>query len=447
MTTFSTNSEQGVLASLIEDGSLIPNISFLCEEDFYHRHHRVIFKLIMDGYSKGQIIDLPIMMDIVPEEAGGIAYVADLFKNNSTTRYLTHYARKVLEMSLKRQAIDEYSNAIESMNGDCDYIEQVATTSQAIDKSICRLSVGDVLKVEELINQSMDEMEKSLSTVRVGISSGIPEIDERLGYQNLAVGEITFIGAQSKNGKTLYGNTIAARADLLEDECCHIFSIEMPALGMFNGVVSAMSGVPSNFYARQDYYHKTFPERYTEWMANWGKAAQELNRSQRVTIDGKKDVNMQYIVSEMRKQHQLMSAKGKKLKLVIVDHLHRISFDTSHKQMTYAMGDDVRMLKNTASELGISVILLGQLKEDCKDREPTAFDILDTARVRHEIQAFIGTRIFRDKGKVYFGIYSDAHRYADHETVFQAGYMRLMAGVLRTLPDEDKYWNPNNNEE
>ena len=113
-------------------------------------------------------------------------------------------------------------------------------------------------------------------------------LDERLGYQMLAVGEITIIGAPSKNGKTLFANTIAARCELLDEECAHIFSIEMPALGMFNGIVSAMSGVPANFYARQQYYSRTVPDKYDEWMARWGKAAHELKESGKITIDGRK---------------------------------------------------------------------------------------------------------------------------------------------------------------
>ena len=83
--------------------------------------------------------------------------------------------------------------------------------------------------VQTLIEQSADEMEKSLMDARTGISTGIQEVDERLGYQMLAVGEITIIGAPSKNGKTLFANTIAARCELLDEECAHIFRIEMPA--------------------------------------------------------------------------------------------------------------------------------------------------------------------------------------------------------------------------
>lgn len=444
---FSNEAEVAVIASVLEDPNAMAKVSFLTSEDFFRLPHRLIFKLIESEFKKGNTFDLFSIGDRVTDEMGGVAYLADIMKNNSTTVNVIAYARRVVDMAIRRKAIESYGDAIQNLTDrNLDLVDEIAKASSLVDKSLSRLSTGDVLTVEQLIDKSVDEMESSLKDARLGISTGIHEIDCRLGYQNLAVGEITYLGAQSKNGKTLFGNTIAARSDLLENECCHIFSIEMPAIRMFNGVVSAISGVPSDFYARQSYYSKVMSGKYNEWMAKWGKAAQEINSSGRITIDDQKDVTMTYICAEMRKQSQLLNNKGKVLRLVIIDHLHRISFNTKEKPMTYAMGDDVRMLKNTAAELGIAVLLLGQLNENCKDRNPTAFDILDTSRVRHEIQAFIGSRIFRESGGTYFGIYSDAHRYADHETDFSTGYMKMQGGVIRSLQKGETF-SPNTTNE
>lgn len=440
--TYSNESEVAVIASVLEDSSCMSKISFLTHEDFYINANKLLYKLIESDFKKGSDVDLYSIGDRVTDEMGGIAYLADIVKNNATPRNVVSYAKRVVDMAIRRKTVAAYSEAIDSLQDpNQELLDNISKVSDKVDSGLSRLAIGDVFTIDTLINKTIQEMDLSLQEARLGISSGIEEVDIRLGYKMLAVGEITYLGAQSKNGKTLFANTIAARCDLQEDECCHIFSIEMPAIGMFNGVVSAMSGVPSNFYARQNYYQKVLADRYTEWMSKWGMAAQELNQSDKVTIDDRKDVTMSYVCAEMRKHCQLMENKGKKLKLVIIDHLHRISFDTSTKSMTYAMGDDVRMLKNTAAELGIAVLLLGQLNEGCKDRDPTAFDILDTARVRHEIQAFIGTRIFRQNGGTYFGVYSDAHRYADHETRFDAGYMKLIGGVLKSL-GEGEYFTP-----
>lgn len=440
---FSMDSEMAVISSLIEDWTLLSKIEFLKPSDFYMRPHRLMFELFLEESQKGDAFDLALLSDKVTEDMGGMSYFAEMVKNNSTTRNIVSYARKVVDMAIRRDSIAAFQEGIQKLSDTrSSFVDEVNETSKKVDESICRLNVSDSLDVDSLIEQSANEMEKSLMDARTGISSGIQEVDERLGYQLLAIGEVTILGAASKNGKTLFANTIAARCELLEGECAHIFSIEMPALGMFNGIVSAMSGVPANFYARQSYYSKVMHDKYDEWMARWGKAAHELRESGKIKIDGRKDVTMAYICAEMRKQSQLAQNEGKKLRLVFIDHAHRISYDCSKKSMTYAMGDDVRMLKNTAADLGIAVVLLCQLNENSKDRDPTSYDILDTSRIRHEMQAFIGLRLFRDNGCTYFGVYGHDPRFADHETKFHPAYMQMVGGVIKSLPDHNKHWTP-----
>ena len=444
---FSREAEMAVIASIIEDCELMSRIEFLNADDFYLRPHRLLFELFTMEMKKGEAFDQSLLSDKVTEEMGGLAYLADMVRNNSSKKNMVSYARKVVQLAIRRKTIEAYQKGIQELiDTNTNYMDEINKTSSAVDSSVCRLNVNDTLDVQTLIEQSADEMEKSLMDARTGISTGIQEVDERLGYQMLAVGEITIIGAPSKNGKTLFANTIAARCELLDEECAHIFSIEMPALGMFNGIVSAMSGVPANFYARQQYYSRTVPDKYDEWMARWGKAAHELKESGKITIDGRKDVTMAYICSEMRKHAQLAQNKGKKLRVVFIDHAHRITYDCSQKPMTYAMGDDARMLKNTAADLGIAVVLLCQLNENSKDRNPTSYDILDTSRIRHEMQAFIGLRLYREESNTYFGIFGHDPRFADHETKFHPAYMQMVGGVIKSLPEHNKNWTPKESE-
>jgi replicative DNA helicase len=440
---YSQESEMAVIGSLLEDCSLLGRIEFLSSDDFYMLPHRLIFNIFLEEHAKGNSFDLNLISDKITDDMGGTGYFVDIWKQKRSVANVVSYARKVVDLSIRRKSMAAYQKGIEDLaNTNTNFVDEINKIAGEVDKSVCRLNQNDSLDVDTLIDQSVDEMEKSLLEVRTGISSGIPEVDERLGYQMLAIGEVTIVGAPSKNGKTLFANTIAARCDLLEGESAHIFSIEMPALGMFNGIVSAIAGVPSNFYVRQAYYSKALPGKYDEWMAKWGAAAQELREKSKITIDGRKDVTMQYICSEMRKQSQLAQNNGKKLRIVFIDHAHRISYDCSKKPMTYAMGDDVRMLKNTASDLGIAVVLLCQLNENSKDRDPTSYDILDTSRIRHEMQAFIGLRLFRESGGTYFGVYGHDPRYADHETKFHPAYMWMDNGVVKSLPEHNKHWTP-----
>lgn len=443
---WSSSAEQAVITAIADNQDRLEDISFLKSKDFYHRVHQQVFEMMQDMRNKGEFFDTAIIAGKFSEDMGGMSYFADMMKTRSSHINYIAYARQVLEFAVRRNSMDKYSDAIARLRDNNETsLDVISDVDESVTVDIARLSSGNYLTIDDLINHSLECMDHSSTELSRGISTGIPEIDKQLGYRLMAYGEITAFGALSKNGKTLFANTVLARAELKENEVAKVFSVEMPAVGMFNAIISAKTGVPSNFYDRQAFYLQKYPELYDSWIAKWGIAAQEIRDNGKVTIDDKKECNVDYIVAEIRKHHSLLANKGKKLRLVMIDHFHRLDFDCSKKSMTYVMGDDAKKLKNVAAELDLSIGLLVQLKEDCKDRTPTAYDILDTSRLRHEIQCFIGFKMYRDNGGTYFGISSDTHRYADNETVFDTQYVKLAAGVIRSL-GEGEHFNPSQNQ-
>ncbi|MCP4798583.1 MAG: hypothetical protein GY893_01375, partial [bacterium] len=173
----------------------------------------------------------------------------------------------------------------------------------------------------------------------------------------------------------------------------------------------------------------------------------ELNNTNRITIDGKKQVDADYICANMKKQFAIHRNNGKRLRLVVIDHIHRMEYKTNGQPLTYAIRDSVRKIKNTAAELDVAVVALVQLNNSAEGKDPTSFHILDSSSVRHEMQAFIGTRLFREDGATYFGIYGDSQRYGDMDTQIQPAYMKLMGGVLKPLGEHEKYWQPKKTDE
>lgn len=434
------DSEQSVIGSILIDNEAFEKVSFLEADDFYARQHAIIFKKICEMMEKGIAADLITLSERFNDEEleslGGFAYISELALNTPSSRNVVHYADIVKDISNRRKVVISMQEAMgkladmqESTVGTISELEDV------LDRAIISAADSDVLGIDDLIGLTMDEMEFSMSNNRTGLASGVLEIDERLGYKYLAFGEVTALGALSKNGKTLMANTILARANYLENETAHVFSIEMPAIGMFNGIVSAMSGVPNNFYARQDFYHQMYGREFDIMVSRWGEAAQELNKTNRITIDSKKQVDADYICSNMKKQFAIHRNNGKRLRLIVIDHIHRMEYETNGQPLTYAIRDAMRKIKNTAAELDVAVLALCQLNNVADGKDPTSFHILDSSSVRHEMQAFIGTRIFRQGGGTYFGVYGDSQRYGDMDTKIKPEYMKLQGGVLRSLAE------------
>lgn len=446
------DAEQSVIGSILIDNESFDKVSFLSVDDFYAGHHKLIFKKIIELIDSGVSIDPITMADRFNDDdldrIGGGAYLVDLYKNTPTARNVVSYADIVKDMSNRRKVFASMQEAMEKLNDVHEStVSTIASLEDVLDKTLVSAADSDILTVDELIELTMDEMDRSAVNTRTGLSSGIKEIDDRLGYKLLAFGEVTALGGLSKNGKTLTANTILARAGYQDGETAHVFSIEMPAVGMFNGIVSAMSGVPNNFYARQDFYHKMYgTDEYQKMVNRWGAAAQELNQSNRITIDSKKQVDADYICSNMKKQFSIHRNNGKRLRLVVIDHVHRMEYKTNGQPLTYAIRDSMRKIKNTAAELDIAVVALCQLNNSADGKDPTSFHILDSSSVRHEMQAFIGTRLFRQDGGTFFGIYGDSQRYGDMDTQIKPAYMKLTGGVLRSL-GEGEYFTPNQDEE
>lgn len=446
------DAEQSVIGSILIDNDSFDKVLFLSAEDFFSRHHVVIYKKIVEMMDNGMAVDPVTISEAFNDDdlsdVGGIAYLADIWKNTPTEKNVVSYADIVKDMSNRRKVVISMQNAMEKLNDVREStVGTIAELEETLDKTLVSAADSDILTVDELIEMTMDEMDRSAVNSRTGLSSGIKEIDDRLGYKLLAFGEVTALGGLSKNGKTLTANTILARAEYQDSETAHVFSIEMPAIGMFNGIVSAMSGVPNNFYARQDFYHKMYgTDEYQKMVNRWGAAAQELNNSNRITIDSKKQVDADYICSNMKKQFAIHRNNGKRLRLVVIDHIHRMEYKTNGQPLTYAIRDAMRKIKNTAAELDIAVVALCQLNNSADGKDPTSFHILDSSSVRHEMQAFIGTRLFRQDGATFFGIYGDSQRYGDMDTQSTPAYMKLTGGVLRSL-GEGEYFTPQPAEE
>ncbi len=446
------DAEQSVIGSILIDNEAFGKVSFIESEDFYSRQHAVIYTKICEMMDAGESVDFLTLSnkfnDDDLESIGGFAYLADLAKQTPSARNVVSYADIVKDMAGRRKALESMDRAKERLldvRESC--VDAITELEDELDKTIISSAQSDVLDVDQMIGMTISEMELSMANNRTGLSSGIQEIDERLGYKLLAFGEVTALGALSKNGKTLTANTILARAGYEENETAHVFSIEMPVVGMFNGIVSAMSGVPNNFYARQSFYQEVYGSEFNSIAARWGASAQELNNTNRITIDGKKQVDADYICANMKKQFAIHRNNGKRLRLVVIDHLHRMEYKTNGQPLTYAIRDSVRKIKNTAAELDVAVVALVQLNNSAEGKDPTSFHILDSSSVRHEMQAFIGTRLFREDGATYFGIYGDSQRYGDMDTQIKPAYMKLMGGVLKPLGEHEKHWQPKKTDE
>lgn len=222
------DAEQSVIGAAIIDNESFSKISFIEPKDFYAPQHKQIFSKISEMLKSGKVVDLITLAESFNDDdlecVGGFSYLAEIVKNTPSVRNVVAYADIVKDMSNRRKVVESMNVAIEKL---CNLSEGTVSTitelESVLDKTLVSAADSDILTVDDLIGMTVDEMEASMMSNRTGLSTGIDEIDERLGYKYLAFGEVTALGALSKNGKTLTANTILARAKYEENETAHVF--------------------------------------------------------------------------------------------------------------------------------------------------------------------------------------------------------------------------------
>ena len=99
---FSQEAEMAVIATLIEDCSLISKIDFLSADDFYMMPHRLMYEMFIEESKKGEFFDINLIADKITDEMGGIAYFVDIGKTKNAKGAIISYARKVVDMAIRR---------------------------------------------------------------------------------------------------------------------------------------------------------------------------------------------------------------------------------------------------------------------------------------------------------------------------------------------------------
>ena len=103
--------EKAVLgAILIENEAINTVLEIINENDFYRETHKVIFKAMLELYSKNEAIDLIPTVNTLKnnkqlEDVGGVAYVTALGTVISTAANVKYHANIVYEKAIQRRLI------------------------------------------------------------------------------------------------------------------------------------------------------------------------------------------------------------------------------------------------------------------------------------------------------------------------------------------------------
>jgi len=206
--------EQAVLGSIIIDNStFLKAQDCLKAEDFYVHKHRLIFETIERQIGQGEPIDLLTLPESLRkqdelENVGGYAYLVSLINDLITSASVSHYAKIVHKLSLRRKAMALGQNIMAISRENTLEIEEMISSimNQVFSLGSGSLNNGPATLKEGLKYLFQEFIDKKAES---GIKTYFVDLDKKIGV--LTNNSIVTIVGFTGEGKTAFMDSLILR--------------------------------------------------------------------------------------------------------------------------------------------------------------------------------------------------------------------------------------------
>ena len=386
--------ERACLGSMLLDKEAIEiAIDLLNHEDFYSEQHRIMYKALLELYSRSTPVDIVTLTDYLRgtgelDNAGGVGYVSALLDEVPTSANIEYYAKIVEQKSLLRKLIRASSGVISlSYNTEKDAYEIVDEAEKLIFDVTERKGVRGYFSMNEVIKDSITAIEKLFhrGDNYTGIPSGFKELDDLTsGFQK---SEFIVIAARPSVGKTALALNIAQNVAINQRLTVAIFSLEMSKEALTQRLLCSEARIDSQRLRKGLL-------RTEEW-GPLTTAAGKLSEAN-IFVDETPGISDMQLRAKARR---IQSRHG--LDMVIVDYLQLMTSIRKKEGRTQEISEISRSLKALARELNIPVIALSQLSRAVETRGRDKRPILSDPRESGAIEQDADVVIFLYRDELY----------------------------------------------
>lgn len=362
----SADAEKGLLGSiLISPGRTLD----LCAERrvtaewFTDPAHGRIFNLACRMHDERRPIDLISVTQELEDrnllkQVGGPGAVTDLFtfvpSAGNAPYYLQILAEK-LQLRIAIEVADAILHAARSLDGDISNIAQAGLLKIAGMSE----SSAATKHIRDIMMRRLDYYEQIAKTgARLeGIPTGITPLDR--ATRGLRPGNVIVIAAQTKGGKTTLALNFAQNA-ADSGYGVGIFSLEMSEGELADALLAIKSGVDLSATSEEGMSQRD--------MKAIVRAAGLIAESEIYVRDESVLTPAQFRAAARK----LCVEKG--CKLLVVDYLQLMEPSARDDSRERQVAESSRVIKTTAAELGVPIIVLSQLNDHGRSRESRAIE-------------------------------------------------------------------------
>lgn len=379
------DAEKGLLGIIMEFNDQLFEVSHLVSKvDFHEPFHGELYTLMRDMIETGREAKPVTLLHDVSQDAdiGGISssqYLQMLLADAPDRSMARTFARTIKDLALRRKLIDVASKHVDEAYSAPPTITAIEIESRYHAAASTLFGTVQEAGLQPIADLGMSVLKKTQAALqgetRNGLSSGLKAWDDLCGA--FVPGRLISLTGPSGSGKTALALQIARH--VAQEETVLFKSIEMDGEELATRDFQSMTGIAGEKIERADMGVDDF-QRVVE--------AHESQRKSKLIIDSAKNATVGSI------RGQAMRVKRMKgLKLLVIDHLRYIKPSTKSKDIFEQMSDDLQALNAVADDLGISILLLCQLKasygSERELRDPNVGDIFNGAVIEQESDVLV----------------------------------------------------------
>ncbi len=374
--------EMALLGSIMLRPDVINEVmDFINSESFYSEKHRVVFKSMMELFSKSNPIDLLSLSSVLRDKGtldniGGAAYLTELVNTVPSAANAKHYAEIVQRKSIMRNLINCSEDLSRLGYDESGALDEILDQAEKRVFEVTNFSTSHrFIQLNETLHEAwdrLDRLHKSKDAMR-GIPTGFKELDNMLaGFQR---SDLIILAARPSMGKTSLALDIARQSAINHGTPVGIFSLEMSSQQLVDRMLAAE--------ARVDSWKLRTGKNIVENDFDAMRAAIDRLSKAPIFIDDQPGSNILKMRSIARR---LKSEKG--LGMIVVDYLQLMMPTTSkyNDNVVQQVTEISRSLKQLARELEVPVLALSQLSRAVEQRggKPRLSDLRDSGSIEQD---------------------------------------------------------------
>jgi len=393
----SIEAEQSVLGALLIDNKGFDQISsFLSEDDFYRRTHRIIWRHIYNLVSLDREADVLTVAESLrlanqDNEVGGVAYLNELVMNTPSTANIVRYAEIVRERAMLRllaKAADEI-NAM-AYHSDGRRARQLLDEAESKIFKIAQENgdgATDFHAMPNVLVEVLNDLEELSSRQDAsdvtGISTGFKDLDSRTA--GMHSGQLIIVAGRPAMGKTSFAMNIVEHVAIHEKKAVAVFSMEMDAVQLGHRLLGSVGKINQQRMRTGKLLQEDWPRVTT---------AVKLLEKAKIYIDETSALTP----IDLRARARRLKSKEGELGLIVVDYLQLMSGSGRNDNRTAEISEISRSLKQLARDLKCPIIALSQLNRGLEQRtnkRPIMSDLRESGAIEQDADVILF--IYRDE--------------------------------------------------